>query len=546
MIRFPGRIKAISKNLMPLDITKHEKQKIILIKMEESEIQKSKINRRDFVKSAGAGAAVVSLDGLFGLTNARQAAISNENTAAKKPNVVIIFCDQLRSFTVGCYGNQFVKTPNIDRLAKNGFKFEQCITNGPVSVSARSSLLSGQYSRTSAGSRANEMSKETGGSLFERNDRMKFKDPTIAEEFRKLGYKTAQIGKWHIDTRPSLAGFDESLVTAGNIFTNGSFSKNEEKPYPVPGFTTDYETIMAKEYITANKNSDKPFFLYYNIISPHMPILHVPYKYSHMYDPKEVPLRDNVWKDGVLAHDEQWFHIYMWQTFYNKAYQPLTAKTSPDFTLRDLTALYYGSVTWVDDTVGEILASLKENGLEDNTIILFTSDHGDMLGSQHMWNKDRLYEEAIRIPMIFSWPGMIKPDKTSNQIATLIDIMPTLLDLCGGTIPGNVQGQSLMPVLSGKKDRLGMEYAFIETPYGEMGIRTSTHIYGILSNKEDTAIEDDRYLFYDLEEDPYEFKNLAKTDKSSAIANDLRERLIKWDKDTPRLKGLDYKPWAWG
>ena len=512
--------------------------------MKEKEMQKSKINRRDFVKSAGAGAAVVSLEGFFGLANSKQTAISNRPLAQKKPNVIIIFCDQLRSFTVGCYGNQFVKTPNIDRLAKNGFRFEQGITNSPVSVSARSNLLSGQYSRTSAGSRANEMSKESGGSLFGRNDRMKFKDPTIAEEFKKLGYKTAQIGKWHIDTRPSLVGFDESLITAGTIFTNGRFSKNEDTPYPVPGFTTDHEITKAKEFISANKNSEKPFFLYYNIISPHMPILDVPYKYSHMYNPKEVPLRDNVWKDGVLARDEQWFHIYMWQTFYNKDYQPLTAKTSSDFTLRELTALYYGSVTWVDDTVGEIMKSLKENGLEDNTLILFTSDHGDMLGSQHMWNKDRLYEEAIRVPMIYSWPGMIKPDENSDQIATLIDIMPTLLDLCGGTIPGTVQGQSLMPVLYGHKDRPGKDYVFIETPYGEMGIRTLTHVYGILSNKEDTAIVDDRYLFYDLKEDPYEFKNLAKTNKSAAIANDLRERLIKWDKDTPRLKGIDYKPWA--
>jgi arylsulfatase A-like enzyme len=92
------------------------------------------------------------------------------------------------------------------------------------------------------------MSTDQGGNIFGRNDRLKFKDPTIAEEFRKLGYKTAQIGKWHIDTRPSLVGFDESLVTTGNIFTNGRFSKNEDTPYPIPGFTPDHEISMAKEY----------------------------------------------------------------------------------------------------------------------------------------------------------------------------------------------------------------------------------------------------------------------------------------------------------
>ena len=504
----------------------------------------NKINRRDFVKSAGVGAAAVGIGGLSGLTNDRWSESSGRPAPQKKPNVIIIYCDQLRSFTVGCYGDKFVKTPNIDKLAQNSFRFEQALTNSPVSVSARSNLLSGQYSRTSVGSRINEMSKEQGGSIFGRNDRMKFRDPTIAEEFRRLGYKTAQIGKWHIDTRPSLAGFDESLVTAGPIFTDGRFSKNEGTPYPVPGFTTDHEINMAKEYISSNKNSEKPFFLYYNIISPHMPILDVPYQYSHMYDPKEVPLRDNVWKDGLLARDERWFHIYMWQTFYNDKFQPVTAKTPPAFTLRDLTALYYGSVTWVDDTVGEILKSLKENDLENDTIVLFTSDHGDMLGSQHMWNKDRLFEEAIRIPMIFSWPGTIGPNKNNTQIASTIDIMPTLLDLCGSTIPSSVQGQSLKQVIYGQKGRLERDYIFIETPYREMGVRTLTHLYGILSDKEDTAIVDDRYQFYNLQEDPYEFDNLAKTNRSVRIGDDLRERLLTWNKETPRLKGISYIPFV--
>ncbi|MCL6103922.1 MAG: DUF4976 domain-containing protein, partial [Bacteroidetes bacterium] len=123
------------------------------------------------------------------------------------------------------------------------------------------------------------------------------------------------------------------------------------------------------------------------------------------------------------------------------------------------------------------------------------------------------------------------------------DVMPTLLDLCGGTVPGAVQGQSLAPVLYGKKDRLEQDYTFIETPHREMGIRTPTHLYGMLMNGEDTAIEDDRYQFYDLQEDPYELNNLAKTGKEPELAAGFREKLIKWDKETPRLKGVQYKPW---
>lgn len=499
------------------------------------------MNRRSFMKSAGIGAAAMSLEGSFGLARAAQPVNPNRPASGKKPNVIIIFCDQLRSTALGCYGNRFVKTPNIDRLAQNGFLFENGISNSPVCVPARSNLLSGQYSRTCTGSRTNEMSADNG--IFGRKDRMKFKDPTIAEEFKKLGYKTAQIGKWHIDTRPSLMGFDESLMP-DQIFTKGGFSKNEGKTYPVPGFTTDHEINRAKEYLAANKDSEKPFFLYYNIISPHMPLLDVPYKYSRMYDPKAVPLRDNVWKDGALPSDEKWFHIYMWQTFYNNKEQPVTAKATPDFTLRDLTALYYGAVTWVDDTVGEILKSLKENGLEENTLIVFSSDHGDMLGSHQRWNKDCLYEEAIHIPMIYSWPGNIRPGSNSQQVASLIDVMPTLLELCGATVPGTVQGQSLAPVVAGQKDRLAQDYTFIETPLREMGIRTPTHLYGVLSNKEDTALVDDSHQFFDLQQDPYEMDNLAKTGKNAEIAKELKGRLLKWDKETPRLQGLKYVPWA--
>ncbi len=500
------------------------------------------INRRNFLKTTGTGAVVLGIQGALGTAYAAKS-LEQRGSSGQHPNVVVILCDQLRSFALGCYGNQFVQTPHIDRLAQNGFRFELAVSNTPVCVPARSNLLSGQYSRTCVGARWNEMSTNPADKVFGRNNRDKFNDKTLPEVFKTMGYQTAQIGKWHVDARPSKMGFDESLVTGNQIFTKGNFSKNEERPYPVPGFTTDHEISQAQDFFAANRNSNKPFFLYYNIISPHMPILDVPYKYSQMYNPEKVPLRENVWKNGVLARNEIWFHIYMWQTFYDKKFQPVTTKIPPDFTLKNLTALYYGAVTWVDDTVGEIVASLKETGLEENTLIVFASDHGDMLGSHHQWNKDRLYEEAIRIPMIYNWPGRIKPGASERQVASLVDVMPTLLDLCGGEIPSSVQGQSLRPVLDGKINHLDRDYAIIETPFRALGIRTPTHLYGVLVNEDDTAIEDDRYVFYDLEKDPYELRNLAKTGQEQVVAADLKEKLINWYRETARLTGVEYQKW---
>jgi arylsulfatase A-like enzyme len=494
----------------------------------------TKTNRRAFLKSLTISTATLALGGEKGLisqTEALGSKLPHTTANIKKPNVIIVFSDQLRSFALGCYGNDFVRSPNIDKLAQGGFRFEHGISNSPTCVPARSNILSGQYCRTCVGARANEMS-----SIYEGNDRLKFPDITLPEVFKKMGYKTAEVGKWHIDTKQSILGFDEVLKTSRDSAKKDAEGSRYLNQY------RDLENV--KSYIKENR--DKPFFLYYNILSPHMPIFYnVPDKYTQMYSPEKVPLRKNVWKDGKLAYDERWFHIYRGDAKYDKENESTTHALPACFTLKELTALYYGAVTWVDDLVGELAKSLKENGVEDNTIIVFSADHGDLLGSHHLWNKARLYEEAIRIPMIYSWPAGIKKGAANKtQVASLIDVMPTLLSLCGSEIPKSVQGKNLAPVLRGKNDVLSEDYTFIETPYREIGIRTPTHLFGAMVTQDDKAIEDDEYLFFDLEKDPYEENNLAKTDQEKQIAQELKKKLIDWNKNTHRLKGVKYNPWV--
>lgn len=455
----------------------------------------------------------------------------------EKPNVIVVLTDQLRAQALGSYGNGTVRTPNIDKFASEGYQYNIAISNSPVCVPARSSLLSGQYARTCVGSRRNE----TQG-LFGRENRTKFPDKTIAEAFKEQGYKTIQIGKWHVDCTPSLMGFDESLVV-DHIFTDATFSKNEGEIYSVPGFSSDYELKNVKEFI--EDHNSEPFFIYYNIVSPHMPLLDVPYKYIKMYDPEQMPIRENVWKNGRLPSNETWFHIYMWQTLYGDQ-KPITAKATPDFTIQDLTALYYGSVTWVDDIFGEILHSLEENGLKENTIVLFTSDHGEMLGSHHLWNKDRPYEEAIRVPMIYRWPNKIKSEINEEQIASLIDIMPTLLDLSRIEVPESVQGRSLASLMDAlsTKTTLPENYAFLETPWGELAIRTPEYMFAVTMDQNDEGINNDRHLFFDLENDIFQLNNKSLEVDKSKVAHKLLEKIKTFDKNTPRLyKQAGYTPW---
>ena len=465
---------------------------------------------------------------------------SPTGTERKQPNVVVVLCDQLRSFSVGCWGDTFVRTPYIDGFASTGFRFELGVTSCPACTPARSTLLASQHARTCVGSRINEM--QPNGTILGRNDRLKFPGTTLAEEFKKLGYATAQIGKWHVDTRPSRLGFDRSLIVR-NTYSKGDFIRDEGEPFGVPGFTADYELAEARRFFRDNKSG--PFFLFYNILSPHMPLLDVPYKYSRMYDPSRVPLRDNVSRNGELPADERWFQIYMWETDHNEGSWPVTATAMPDFTIRDLTALYYGSVSWTDDLLGGLMAYLRENGLEDDTIVVFASDHGDMLGSHHKWNKGQVAEEAIRIPIIYRWPGHIKQGVARTQLTSLMDIMPTLLDLCGGTIPEHLQGRSMSQFLLGtNSEDCSDNFAIIESPLRELAIRTPTHLYAVAMDENDGGIESDAYLFYDLRADPYQRHNLIRTNEQAGLAEELRDRLVEWDRKTPRLRSLKYLPFG--
>ena len=485
-------------------------------------------------------AILITLIGCTTLLSAQEKSRSKGADKNQQPNVIVVLTDQLRPHALGSYGNKIVRTPNIDKFASEGYQFNLGITNNPVCVPARSTLLSGQHARTSVGSRKNEMQETQ--TLHGRKDRIKFPDKTIAEAFKEQGYKTFQIGKWHVDTTPSMLGFDESLVV-DQIFTKTTFSRNEGEIYKVPGFSSDYELKNVKEIFENNKTA--PFFMYYNITSPHMPLLDVPYKYTTMYDPADMPLRDNVWKNGKLPSNETWFHIYMWQTLYGE-HEPITAKATPNFTIKDLTALYYGSVTWVDDLFGEMLRSLEENGLKENTIIVFSSDHGEMLGSHHLWNKDRPYEEAIRVPMIYNHPGKINSKVNKEQITSLVDIMPTLLDLSGIDIPKSAQGRSVAKLMDGstKKTTLPENYAFIETPWAELAIRTPEYMYAVTMEKNDEGIKNENHLFFDLTEDIYQLNNLIGKDKKSKIARKLLKKIKAFDKNTPRLtKSIGYEPW---
>lgn len=446
-----------------------------------------------------------------------------------KPNVVLCFCDQLRAFEVGCYGNSVVRTPNMDRLAKSGVRFEIACSNSPLCTPARNEVISGQYTRTCASYLLN--------CAEPRQERSLFPAPTIADSLRSAGYDTALIGKWHIADDPTVLGFDHALYPkVSHRYTDQLYIRSTGERFVANEFSPDLEMRELETYIRSR--GDKPFFLFYSISQPHMPLIDAPEKYLNMYSPDEVPMRPNVYKDGKMAHDEEWFSIYLWDYLYYLEHLPYTDKLPDGFDLKKLTALYYGLTTWADDQVGKLMDLLEENGLAENTIVVFTSDHGDHLGSHHLFNKGHLHEESIRIPMIYHWPAGLEPrDVVNTQVTSLVDVAPTTLALAGVPIPEQLQGTDLTPVLRGEAESVGENAAFIESPTWEIGIRTLTHLYGAQLDQEGEhgahAIADDGHQFFDVANDPYEFRNLAKTDEQKDVSDELRERLLNWNSETP-------------
>ena len=506
------------------------------------------MDRRSFLQTAAGATSSAALGGLS----------CGQNDSP--PNVVVCFTDQFRAFETGCYGHPVVATPHIDRLAESGFRFETGLTNSPVCSPARANLLSGQYARTAVGSIENV------GSIGGR--RTRFPDPTMAELFHEAGYDTAHIGKWHVHVDPFLLGFDYAYYPVeiphryyGRVMREarreqGSLSTDTGEEQAAAGFMPQAASGKMRQYV--HENRDRPFLLNYCISLPHMPIGrgNLPRKYRGLYDREEVILRDNVFRDGRMSRDEWWFKIYtIWDYYWRTrgGGGELPSDRLPDgFDLRDLTALYYEAVACVDDLVGELMAALEENGIADNTLVVLSSDHGDLLGSHDAYNKDRLWEEAIRVPMIYRFPNGWGRGESGRQVASNIDILPTLLDACGLPVPPFIQGKSLLPVIQGAREALDRDYAMVEVkgysccdwvlPRSQMGIRTPTHKYGIELEEDERTVRDPRWLFHDLRDDPFELRNLAKSGEQAELAADLRQTVIDWHKATPWMVVRDNLP----
>ena len=441
------------------------------------------ITRREIVK----GGAVASLSA------ALQVGCS---TGPKKPNILYVFSDQWRASDHGYAGNADVQTPHIDRLASQSVNFTHAVSGIPVCCPHRASLLTGKYPLTH-GLYLNDLSLAP-------------EHRTVAHCLKDAGYATGWIGKWHIDgqgresfTPPERRqGFEYwRTLECTHDYNESRYYGDAPEALYWQGYDAIEQTKDAQAYMTrhAQSSSESPFALFLSWGPPHAPYHTAPERYRELFADQQLTLRAN-----VPAEDQE---------------QALIDYRG-----------YYAHMAALDDCLGDLLRTLEDTGLADNTIVVYTSDHGDMMHSRGAMKKQQPWDESLRVPFLLRWPQRLanQPRKIDMPLDTP-DIMPTLLGLVGATIPGEVEGIDRSGIIVGSAEPDEDHAALITcvAPFGQWdrskggkeyrGVRTTRYTYC-----RDLA---GPWLLYDNEADPFQLDNLVGQAAHAALQERLDERL---------------------
>ena len=457
------------------------------------------ITRRGFLKAMGAGAALAAMGRISGA----------ELRASGKPNILVILVDDLGYGDLSSYGATDLKTPNIDRLVAAGIRFDSFYANCPVCSPTRAALLSGRYP---------DMVGVPGVIRTHITDNWGYLSPhavllpKVLKEngrFSNRPYHTAIVGKWHLGldspNTPNERGFDHFHGFLGDMMDDyynhrrhgNNYMRLDGEDIDPEGHATDLFTQWAIDYINDRAKSDRPFFLYLAYNAPHAPVQ---------------PPDD--WLDRVRKH-----------------------QTGIDEKRARLVAL----IEHLDDGIGKVITALKEAGVSDNTMVIFTSDNGGQLGvgaSNGPLNggKGQMYEGGIRVPMCAVWPGKIKPGTRSNRVALSMDLYPTICDAAGAKVTHQIDGRSILPTLLGKSQPDEDRFLFwVRREGGDIGGRA----YYAARNGDYKLVQNSPYEpmeLYNLKDDPQEQKPLDRKHKMyrtlfTALCNHIIEAgAMPWQK----------------
>jgi len=475
-----------------------------------------------------------------------------------KPNILFIFTDDHAYQSIGCYGSKINETPNIDRIAKQGIRFDRCYVTNSICGPMRAVIQTGKYSHING--------------FCINGNRFDGSQQTFPKLLQGAGYQTAVVGKWHLGTHQAPQGFDYSEVLIGQgPYYNPPMLKNGEKTKHV-GYTTDIITDLAMDWLKDKRDQDKPFMLMYQHKAPHRNWQPGP-KHLTMYDDVTIPEPETLFDsyegrgkpastqdmtiEKTMTPNDLKFTIpknftpeqlEVWNAAYgpkNKAFEEanLQGKDLIRWKYQRYIKDYLRCIASVDDNIGRMLDYLDESGLAENTIVIYSSDQGFYLGEHGWFDKRWMYEESLRTPFIINWPGVTKPGTVNAEdIVSPLDFAETFCEVAGLDVPDDMQGRSLVPILKGNTPddwRKVFYYQYYEYP-GPHSVRRH---YGVTDGRHKLIRfyepEIDEWEMFDLASDPNEMKSIYNT---PAAADDQARMMAELDRLRAELEVTDADP----
>ena len=461
--------------------------------------------------------------------------------AAERPNILFIMSDDHGYQAISAYGSNRNQTPHIDRLAKEGMRFDRCFVTNSICGPSRAVILTGKYSHL------NGFPDNSGRAWFNGAQQ------TAPKLLQAAGYTTAVIGKWHLNSDPT--GFDYWHILQGQGPYYNPPMKTPEGVVRHTGYTTEIITDLALDWLKNQRDKSKPFFLMYQHKAPHRNWLPGPKYLDHYKDvtlpepetlfddysgrtkparENQMSIADHLTDDDLKLTPPRGLNPEQLETFV-KAYEQenaelkaanLQGKERTKWNYQRYAKDYLRCVDAVDDNVGRVLDYLDESGLAENTVVFYTSDQGWYLGEHGWYDKRWMYEESFRTPLLVRWPGKVQPGSVTSDMAMNLDFAETFLDLAGLQVPADMQGRSLVPVLQGKTPadwRKSVYYRYYEFPqphyvHPHLGIRTER--YKLIHF--DTI---DAWELFDLKKDPHELVSIYDDPANAKLVEDLKKQL---------------------
>jgi arylsulfatase len=458
------------------------------------------------------------------------------------PNILLIITDQQRADTTACYGNSFVQAPNLNRLAAESVVFQNAYCTDPVCTPSRASIFTGLWPHTHG--------------CIANNIALRPETKTIAESIGD-SHRCAYYGKWHLgDELSAQHGFKEWLSIEDGIYRKyysdpaelarrsdyhrflieSGFLPDETASDGAEVFSREFSAVMAEPYTKATFLGDRasrflrdykdeqPFFFTVSFLEPHPPNFG---PLNNLYDPAEIPVGPAF--AVPPGPDAPAYILQKVREFPKNGNRGYPARNADDW--RRSCANYYGLVTLVDRAVGRILDALDASGRAEDTLVVFTSDHGEMLGDHALGRKDVVYEEAVRIPLMFRLPGKARRHRMMDGRVSLVDLAPTLADFAGVDVPTAMQGKSRRGVVEGRETLDGNDVIIAWDSLKEFVHRPSRTIIAADGWKMNLC-PDDRGMLFNLNEDPHEMNNLFGNPGQRDQIRELTARLQRWQQET--------------